>query len=159
MKEIACHYLKTFFFIDLVSGIPFGIIFQDGGVASVNKLVRVLKLPKLARMLRIAKLLKFDNMVLTKKLQYLTRIYRNKFKVIALAICTITLIHIATCIWCYIGFDEEDVIKTWIDRHGFRNLSNSQVYLRGMYFTITALLTIGYGDVSALTNCRPCSTR
>lgn len=119
----------------------------------------MLKLPKLARMLRIAKLLKFDNMILTQKLQYFTRIYRNKFKVILLAICTITLIHIATCIWCYIGSEEDEVVKTWIDRYNFRNLSNSKVYLRGAFFTITTLLTIGYGDISALTNCRPRSTR
>ena len=57
-RYTALHYLKTWFLLDLISSVPFALIFWDedggddssrGSAAQLNKLVRLLKLLKLLR--------------------------------------------------------------------------------------------------------------
>lgn len=56
---IAKNYIYSFFFIDLLSSVPFGLIFNN--LSSFNKLLRLFKLPRLIKMTKITKLFKFKN--------------------------------------------------------------------------------------------------
>ena len=57
---IAKHYLRTWFFIDLISVIPFQIIgfYQQGSSGGLRllKIVRLLRLIKLVRLVRVSRL-------------------------------------------------------------------------------------------------------
>jgi Ion channel len=39
--------------------------------------------------------------------------------------------------------------NNWIYQTGYLELSNSQLYVTSIYFTITTLVTVGYGDITA----------
>ena len=56
---IAKNYFLTYFFIDLLSSIPFGLIFNN--LSSFNKLLRLFKLPRLVKMTKITKLFKLKS--------------------------------------------------------------------------------------------------
>lgn len=49
------HYLKSWFFVDLVSVIPFDLIFS---ISSMNKVVRFTRLGKLYKIIRMTKLVR-----------------------------------------------------------------------------------------------------
>lgn len=46
---------------------------------------------------------------------------------------------------------EEDSTITWIYRNGYQDNSNSQIYVASMYFTITTITTVGFGDIVGYT--------
>lgn len=75
-KKIALNYLQGWFFIDLLSIIPFQLFFTSAAASSTNsgrikaiaKVARIGRLYKLIRMIRLAKLfrlLKVKNTVFT----------------------------------------------------------------------------------------------
>ena len=144
-----------YFVLDLVSSIPFGLIFN--GLSSFNKLLRIFKLPRLVRMTKVSKLVKFKNYYKGTSLSYFVRIHGGLIKTIMLGVVTLIMLHLATCVWCFIGKIESDAPFTWIDRYKLSNASNFEVYLTGLYFCLVSLTTVGYGDYTAYTNSSPSS--
>lgn len=71
------------------------------------------------------------------------------------------IIHVLACIWSLIGLTTEG---SWLDRTNlnddekgnnkpdFDKNSFQQVYVRAVYFIITTLTTVGYGDFRGFTN-------
>lgn len=56
-RRMAEHYIRTWFFLDLLASVPIGWFVQEtGGARSVNRLFRLLRLFKLFRILRLLKL-------------------------------------------------------------------------------------------------------
>ncbi len=51
-------YLKSWFFIDLISVIPFDLIFAYTSINRVARLTRIGKLAKIIRMIKMVRLLK-----------------------------------------------------------------------------------------------------
>jgi len=80
---------------------------------------------------------------------------------IRLLLNLIFIIHILACIWCFIGLETNG---SWLDRKNlnddekgnnkpnFEKTNISQVYIRAVYFIITTLTTVGYGDFRGFTN-------
>ena len=53
--------------------------------------------------------------------------------------------HVSACIW--IGLAKIDTENySWISRNGLNDSSYFDVYIAALYFTITTLITVGYGD-------------
>lgn len=62
--------------------------------------------------------------------------------------------HLAACLWCGIGLVESDYPDTWIWRLGYIDYDNFQIYIYSFYFCFVVLTTVGYGDISAYTDCK-----
>ncbi len=103
-------------------------------------------------MTKVSKLVKFKNYYKGTSLSYFVRIHGGLIKTIMLGVVTLIMLHLATCVWCFIGKIESDAPFTWIDRYKLSNASNFEVYLTGLYFCLVSLTTVGYGDYTAYTN-------
>lgn len=60
-SEIACNYIKGWFFIDTIAIIPFEVIFgatSDSKTTSVNHMIRVVRMGKLSKIIRVTKMLR-----------------------------------------------------------------------------------------------------
>lgn len=57
-KEIAFHYIRTWFFIDFVAILPFNLIFQTSDFGALARLAKVPRLYRLIRMFRMFRMLK-----------------------------------------------------------------------------------------------------
>ena len=61
--------------------------------------------------------------------------------------------HFLTCAWVYIGRRNEDLFKTgWIVRMKYQRTILEKadylsLYIVGLYYVLTTLSTVGYGDV------------
>jgi hyperpolarization activated cyclic nucleotide-gated potassium channel 1 len=58
MKDIAMEYVKGWFFIDLISVIPFDLIFAYSNVNRITRFSRLGRISKIVRMIKMVRLLK-----------------------------------------------------------------------------------------------------
>lgn len=55
--------------------------------------------------------------------------------------------HIVACLWIIIASFEEGDDNSWLTEE-YQQMSNGEQYLTSIYFTITTITTVGYGDIS-----------
>ncbi|XP_062851494.1 potassium voltage-gated channel subfamily H member 5, partial [Trichomycterus rosablanca] len=163
-KLIRMNYLKTWFVIDLLSCLPYDIInaFEnvDEGISSLFSSLKVVRLLRLGRVAR-----KLDHY-----LEY-------GAAVLVLLVCVFGLVaHWLACIWYSIG-DYEVIdkltnnIKTdsWLYQlattigspYRYNTSGTGQweggpgkhtLYITSLYFTMTSLTTIGFGNIAPTTD-------
>lgn len=154
-KKIAIRYLKTFFIFDFITSLPISWILEDYGInISYNKLLRILKLPKLVSSLKMFKIFRVSYILNALKLGNFWR-YRIKSKTLVFSACYIVLItflvlHIAACAWTYIGILKLGSGPTWIAKVSMENASNADLYITALYYCFVVLTTVGYGDISSV---------
>jgi CRP-like cAMP-binding protein len=136
--------LKSFFILDLVTSIPVELLFDEG--ASFNKLFRLLRFP------RFVKILKFERLLVSQSLKYYIRINGALIKSVILGAITLILLHISTCVWCFLGLYDESDNTTWVYQYGLQNDDKSELYAKSFYFMLVTLATVGYGDMLPRTN-------
>ncbi|XP_007890670.1 potassium voltage-gated channel subfamily H member 1a [Callorhinchus milii] len=163
-KLIRMNYLKTWFVIDLLSCLPYDVInaFEnvDEGISSLFSSLKVVRLLRLGRVAR-----KLDHYI------------EYGAAVLVLLVCVFGLAaHWLACIWYSIGdyevIDEEsNRIRTesWLYQLG-ENIgmpyhfnasgtdkweggpSKDSVYISSLYFTMTSLTSIGFGNIAPTTD-------
>ncbi|XP_031758759.1 potassium voltage-gated channel subfamily H member 1 [Xenopus tropicalis] len=161
-KLIRMNYLKTWFVIDLLSCLPYDVInaFEnvDEGISSLFSSLKVVRLLRLGRVAR-----KLDHYI------------EYGAAVLVLLVCVFGLAaHWLACIWYSIGAYEvinDGTIRTesWLFQLGtsigspYRfNLSGSgkweggpskdSVYISSLYFTMTSLTSVGFGNIAPTTD-------
>ncbi|KAM8836205.1 voltage-gated inwardly rectifying potassium channel KCNH6 isoform 2-T3 [Spinachia spinachia] len=150
--RIAKHYVKSWFPIDLFAAIPFDLLIFRSGSEEMATLTSLLKTARLLRLVRVAR--KLD------------RYSEYGAAVLFLLMCTFVLIaHWLACIWYAIGFVERPYTETgWLDNLAEQlgksyNESDSasgpsvkDKYVTALYFTLSSLTSVGFGNVSPNTN-------
>ncbi|XP_056424199.1 potassium voltage-gated channel subfamily H member 1 isoform X9 [Hyla sarda] len=161
-KLIRMNYLKTWFVIDLLSCLPYDVInaFEnvDEGISSLFSSLKVVRLLRLGRVAR-----KLDHYI------------EYGAAVLVLLVCVFGLAaHWLACIWYSIGDYEVingDTIRneSWLFQLGMTigspyryNLSGSgkweggpskdSVYISSLYFTMTSLTSVGFGNIAPTTD-------
>ncbi|XP_044194716.1 potassium voltage-gated channel subfamily H member 6 [Thunnus albacares] len=151
-SRIAKHYIKGWFPIDLFAAIPFDLLIFRSGSDEMATLTSLLKTARLLRLVRVAR--KLD------------RYSEYGAAVLFLLMCTFVLIaHWLACIWYAIGFVERPYTETgWLDNLAEQlgksyNDSDSSSgpsvkdkYVTALYFTLSSLTSVGFGNVSPNTN-------
>ncbi|KAF3704433.1 Potassium voltage-gated channel subfamily H member 6 [Channa argus] len=151
-SRIAKHYVKGWFPIDLFAAIPFDLLIFRSGSDEMATLTSLLKTARLLRLVRVAR--KLD------------RYSEYGAAVLFLLMCTFVLIaHWLACIWYAIGYVERPYTETgWLDNLAEQlgkayNDSDSSSgpsvkdkYVTALYFTLSSLTSVGFGNVSPNTN-------
>ncbi|KAI7798929.1 putative potassium voltage-gated channel subfamily H member 8 [Triplophysa rosa] len=160
-RQICIHYMTTWFIIDLVAALPFDLLYAFK--VSVVSVVHLLKTVRLLRLLRL--------------LQKMDRYSQHSTVVLTLLMSMFALLaHWMACIWYIIGKKEvESNADTWdigwLHELGKRlespyeevgtgavngTVSNGpslrSIYIAALYFTLSSLTSVGFGNVSANTD-------
>ena len=156
LKSMLFHYLKHWFIINFLSVIPFKTIFMlfDTSCQDIHFLTSykyssqfyyLLVCLRLFKTLRLFKN-KFFNYIDEKLDKY--EFYDNYIglcKGIAIFILTI---HFVVCIFIFLRKNEN---PNWIINFNFEEYDFQKLYFIGIYYIITTVTTVGYGDLSCVT--------
>uniref|UniRef100_A0A3Q2PL93 Voltage-gated delayed rectifier potassium channel KCNH8 n=1 Tax=Fundulus heteroclitus TaxID=8078 RepID=A0A3Q2PL93_FUNHE len=140
-RQICIHYLTTWFIIDLVAALPFDLLYAVK--VSVVSVVHLLKTVRLLRLLRL--------------LQKMDRYSQHSTVVLTLLMSMFALLaHWMACIWYIIGKMEMELCF-WVSLYPQVNATGSgpsirSVYIASLYFTLSSLTSVGFGNVSANTD-------
>ncbi|XP_061164070.1 potassium voltage-gated channel subfamily H member 8-like isoform X2 [Saccostrea echinata] len=155
-RQIAKHYVTSWFPLDLLAAIPFDLMFLLNRFYKLNtEVLRHLLTLKLTRLLRLARLL-----------QKIDRYSQYSGMVLALFMSMFALLaHWLACAWYFIGDTElqnnANWTVGWLYELGERieqpvTKSNPPdtftAYVTALYFTCSSLTSVGFGNVSANTN-------
>lgn len=100
-RVIAKDYMQSWFFIDIVSIIPFDLIFMFGNFNRLARVARIGKLYKIIRMTRMVRMLKIvkERNKLAKYLNEILKIGVGFERLMFMMLIFLVLQHVAACIW------------------------------------------------------------
>ena len=105
-KIIACTYLKFWFWLDLISIVPFDRIFLEANkdFGTLAKFTRVGKLYKMFRMLRLIKMVRIlkDRKKIISSLDSVLKVNAGLERLIIFFLGFVLLYHTTTCLWIMI---------------------------------------------------------
>ncbi|TDG97946.1 hypothetical protein EPR50_G00213500 [Perca flavescens] len=150
-RSICLHYATSWFIVDLFAALPFDLLYAFN--ITVSSLVHLLKTVRLLRLFRLLQKLdrysQYSSLVLT--------ILMSVFAVLG---------HWMACIWYIIG--RQDMVDTnfevgWLYDLGRRletpyinktagGPTTRSAYLASLYFTLSSLTSVGFGNVCANTD-------
>ncbi|CAD8147487.1 unnamed protein product [Paramecium octaurelia] len=126
-SSIICNYLKFWFWLDLISSLPYDY-FVEGGNVQMIRMLRFFKFLKVIKMIKAFKL-----KLLIRRLEtFLGNGFSSFMEFIKLTFIIVVIAHWSACIFNLTNQDDYD-------------------YLTSFYFTITTMITVGYGDVHPYT--------
>ena len=159
-KRIILHYLSSWFFIDLITVIPtFTIIklyyekekYHSGydyicryGCQSDN----LIHLACFIKIIKVSKILnrnenQFVSFIISRLSN--TSFMDNWGTMVFEVILTILALHITACIHIIIG---RNSYPNWIILNNLSESNFSTIYLTSIYFLVTTLTSVGYGDIT-----------
>ena len=66
-----------------------------------------------------------------------------------LLLTTLILQHVCACLWIFIARYDEIDKNNWIFINNYDDHGIFKIYMLALYFTVTTIMTVGYGDISA----------
>jgi len=147
-SKIAWAYIKSWFFIDVISCVPFDLmsILMEGSQLEDLKFMRVIRLLRLIKLVRLMRATRMfdrweDSMAINFAALSLTK-----------SCCLVALFsHWFACLW-YITYYIEEAEENWITSGGFEEYDVFDSYIASWYFSVMTMSTIGYGDISPVTS-------
>ena len=100
---------------------------------------------KLIRLVRIAK----EKAKIFKYATDILKLGEGLARLLFFAIVSFMVIHVIACLWVFFAGFSDEFKGTWMDNDEVRSMSNGEVYLIAVYFAVTTITTVGYGDISA----------
>lgn len=160
-SQIARHYVKNWLFADLMSSFPF-VWMLTGNVFGAEiidesldkKYLLALKLPRMIRLLKLLKIYKMKKIVLDIEDFFRNHLASIWFLFMKLFSRVLIIAHWAACLFYYVAYTNLDRNQVnWLidfEANEENNISKSEFYVTSMYWAITTMVSVGYGDFHPL---------
>ena len=107
------------------------------------------KLVKLTRLVRIIKIFKPRDGSVFKKAKASLNLGEGFERLVFFVLMSFLICHIIACLWVFTSTFTDEGEESWITSGNLDSEPISVKYLTSLYFTVTTITTVGYGDISA----------
>ena len=155
-NKIINNYLRGWFFFDFLNAIPINIIYYYYCKSYQNQICHTYERNGIVNtliLLKCLKAIKIFKMPASKKNQFITLLIElasdessEKVNLTIEILLVIFGLHILSCIHIYIG---KHTYPGWIYANDFQNYSILNLYMISIYYLITTMTTVGYGDIAS----------
>eukprot|EP00439_Symbiodinium_sp_Y106_P005855 s6418_g1.t1 len=152
LAKISCTYLRTWFFFDFITLLPFELITLSLGVEELRELTTI-KVFRALRLLKLLRLVKTSRMVQDLEVPWsipYQQMALGRFLLVLGLMC-----HWLACLWAMTLLLVDPVYPQWIDSiqeadaaYGITTRDSPyRVYVASFYFCTYTLTSVGYGDI------------
>lgn len=143
LKRVARNYLRGWFVPDTLGSIPFELIALSSGSredrAKVFLVLRALKIPRLLRVVKLTTFLDIRS----------HRYLREGIRMVKLVFLMILMGHWVACGFMLVARSEGAGVRTWAEP--VRDHALGERYVFALYWSLTVLSTVGFGDIVPVT--------
>lgn len=155
--QVLKHNLTTWFFYDLAASFPYELLtFQRSLKAShlhiINIVLRLIRTKRLWMVTRVLRLFKFFKSLTRFMKNFSSYLSHSMLKLLEMLMRLVFAIHIFSCFILIANEVDEHSPDSWMYRIGAEDLENSEKYLYALYFMLTTMSTVGYGDITPRTS-------
>jgi len=155
-RQIFHEYLRGWLIPDIIAVIPFYRFIPEAhetGNKDYNDLVKMVRLPRLYKLIRIAKIFKVAKKIKRNKyfqdLQDSLQINVSAWKIISFFLILLLSVHVFACLWYFAASFYNFTPGTWVYELDLQGQSNVSLYVTSVYWVVSTLTTVGFGDVHA----------
>jgi hypothetical protein len=141
-KAIRRHYLQTHFSVDLIANLPLGMLLWLAGDPQWGPFSAVLWV----RLLTLLRLRRF--FVILRRWEALSWTHPGYLRVFKYMGVILVITHCIACLWFALAYVADFPADSWVIAAGIENSDPISQYVRSLYWTITTMTTVGYGDIS-----------
>jgi len=166
-RMIAAKYLRGWFCIDVITSLPYDQMSigseRHGAANKVGTVLKMLKLLRIARVVKLKRQIKQYSQMAQWEDNSATKASLNRLLEFLFVIFIIA--HFAACLWVGIAnYYRSPIDRSYENNYGYhemswivRNSTTQEIwamppslrYLFALYWAITTLTTVGYGDITA----------
>ena len=161
-SKVAKRYMGSWFAIDFMSSLPYDLFADSLSGLSGLRAAKFFKMYRLIRLAKLSKLMK--SKALLEALEDWVIAHRQNLRVAKMFLLTFILTHFNACAWAFVGRLSKNCNKKgWYCSYGdmgddsedyylWMAESKPSRYLTAMYFSMTTISTVGYGDIKPVTD-------
>lgn len=131
-RRIAQAYLGGCFWLDIAANLPFFLVRASQQGLSPLALLPLLRLQQLIR--------------ITGRWEDIQLLNSSVLRIIRYGMCIMLITNWNACLWLWIGLRDFGP-QGWIQRLALPRDDFLDLYLHSLYWTVTTLATVGYGDI------------
>ena len=159
-EKIFLHYIKGYFIIDLISAIPYYSIIKIIAYKNHKNMILPVKCTKyynheindkhqmllLLKLIKLIKCISNDNIVSNYISNELNEIpfFENWSFLISNILILLLVLHLTACMHIFVS---STTFPNWIIQKELQTSPFLKVYLSSVYFLITTVTSVGYGDI------------
>lgn len=154
-RRVLARYLKSWLFLDFLSSLPFTLFdytltqYERSGNPSQQ-----LWLPRLYKFIRLGRLVRVTRVSPFSVLAYLQERVCVNFRTAKLVTFFLVVsigVHIMACFWFSTWELSSYTPDSWVVRKELVDKGRWSQYLTAVYWAVTTVVTVGYGDIAART--------